>query len=63
MEDLESKYLEIAAGKAPAIIKNECQTVPKNEENSSENESNLLNLIAEIVVENIVRKLRNEHKK
>lgn len=31
----------------------------KNQENASEDEDDLLNLIAEIVVENIVKKLRN----
>jgi hypothetical protein len=62
MEEIKNRTCEIRAGDH---LKNDAEStvgVIKTNKSTSESDDNLLNLIAEIVVENMVRKIRNESK-
>jgi hypothetical protein len=62
MEKLKNRTCEIRAGDKPENAANSVVGAIKIGETLSESDDNLLNLIAEIVVENMVRKIRNESK-
>jgi hypothetical protein len=62
MEELKNRTCEIRAGNQLKNRTDKGGIVTKNKEKPLNNDDNLLNLIAEIVVENMVRKIRQESK-
>lgn len=62
MEKLKNRTHEIRAGDKPENGVNSAVGTINIGETLSESDDNLLNLIADIIVENMVRKIRNESK-
>ncbi|MBD1366602.1 hypothetical protein IDJ77_22500 [Mucilaginibacter sp. ZT4R22] len=62
MEELKNRTCEIRAGNQLENSADKGGTITNNNKKPLNNDDNLLNLIAEIVVENMVRRIRHESK-